>query len=949
MNIGHLLFILTYSLCFSSTILAQGNFIRGKVIDTTGEALIGANILLLQLPDSAKVGGAMSDIDGSFLITNVSNGKYLLRTSYLGYATLEKNIVMSESSIKDLQLQMKEDAQMLQETQVEGMMPRMTLSGDTAQFNADAYKVNPDATAEDLVKKMSGITVQDGKVQAQGEDVKRIMVDGKEFFGQDVNVALKNLPADMIQRIQVFDRTSDQQAFTGFNDGNTEKTINIVTKPAMSMGLFGRVYGGYGTDNRFSAGGNVNYFEKKRRLSFVGLSNNINQQNFSGEDLSGVAATGMQMGGPNIPGLSTMRPRGGGGPPRGADAYNATDNFLVGQTNGVSTSHAYGLNYDDEWGTKWKATGSYFFNTSKNNNLSTVERQYFPSESAEQLYNESRIAETRNFNHRLAGRIEFTIDSNNSILFIPKLSFQNTESGSLTNGLTSILNGEQLSLTENENTINNKAVSLSNTILWRHKFQKKGRTLSITQQTSFNKGNAEGNLLAENQFFTFQDSIISFDQLSYQQSVSYTLSSEINYTEPVGKNGQLQFTYNPSFSKSSSERFTNRLDELTNEYSIVDSLLSNDFDNITQFQRGGLSYRFNKEKFNFNLGMSYQYTNLNSERSFPTEGAIDKSFNNILPNAMLMINFSKTSNLRIFYRTFVRQPGINQLQDVVDNSNPLLLSAGNKDLNQQYNHFVGMRYRSTKIPKGLVTFAFLGGGVVRDFITNSTFIASIDTILQGNIFLPAGGQITRPVNTNGNWNIRSFVSQGMPLLFIKSNLNVNVGFSFNRTPGIINNVVNNANNFNINSGLVLGSNISEKIDFRITYTANYNLVRYSIQEQLNNNFYTGVAGAAINVLPWKGLLLNTEATYYHFAGLGDDFNNNFALWNAAIGYKFLKNKAAEFRIMAFDLLNTNNNISRNITETYVEDSRNNALGRYFMLQFSYKFNQFPFPKKKTAQ
>jgi hypothetical protein len=479
--------------------------------------------------------------------------------------------------------------------------------------------------------------------------------------------------------------------------------------------------------------------------------------------------------------------------------------------------------------------------------------------------------------------------------------------------------------------------------------KKKGRTLSINLQPTYNQSNSDANLAAENIFYQQGDSLFVFDQIADQSSRSIGLSSEWNYTEPVGKNGQMQFTWNPSFTQSESERLTRRLDDETADYTITDSLLSNTFDNITQFQRGGLSYRYNKDKISFNLGMNYQFTTLNSDRSFPTEGTIDKTFHNVLPNAFLMYNISKTTNLRVFYRTFVRTPGISQLQDVVDNSNPLLLSAGNKDLDQQYNHFVGMRFQSAKIAKGLVTFGFLGGGVVRDYVTNSTIIAVRDTVLPGNIFLPAGGQLRRPVNANGLWSIRSFISQGLPLLFIKSNLNINAGFSFTRTPSFINDIVNNSDNFNLNTGLVLGSNISEKVDFRITYTANFNIVKYSIQEQLDNNFYTGVAGAAINVLPWKGLVLNTDVNYNHFAGLGDDFNNNFALWNAAVGYKFLKNKAAEFRVQVFDILNTNNSISRNITETYVEDSQNNALGRYFMLQFNYRFNQFPFPKSKGEQ
>jgi hypothetical protein len=916
-------------LLFSTTTLfGQNALISGFVLEKkSGEALIGASVVLLQLPDSNMVTGSTSDIDGSFLLTNVKTGSYLIKTSYLGYATVELPVTVATSNIKDLKIEMEEDAQMLDEIKIEGITPRMTVQGDTVQFNAEAYKVNPDASAEDLITKMAGVTVENGKVQAQGEEVKRVLLDGKEFFGQDAVTALKNLQADMVDKVQVFDRMSEQSQFTGFNDGNTEKTINIITKPAMSTGLFGRVYGGYGTDDRFSGGGNVNYFEKKRRISLVGLSNNINQQNFSGEDLSGVAATGGGASGPRR------------GPPRN-DAFSATENLTVGQANGISTSNAIGFNYDDEWGKKVKITSSYFFNTSKNENLSLVERQSFPGNSNEQLYDENFNSDTRNFNHRIAGRIEYTIDSNNTLLFIPRLSFQNTNRSTATNGITSILNGELLSRTSNENFSDSRAMNLSNVLIYRHRFQKKGRTITLNLDTRYNDRFADENLIADNRFF-LQDSIALFDQLTDIASKSFTATAEVSYTEPIGEKSQLQFNYSPSVTRSSSERLANRLDDISGEYSITDTLLSNTFDNTLQYQKAGVTYRYAKEKYNFNIGLNYQFTTLNSDRTFPSESSIDKTFNNLLPVAIFGYNFSRTSNLRIFYRTFVRAPNVNQLQDVLDNTNPLFLRAGNKDLDQQYTHFIGMRFRNAKIAKGRNSFAFLGTGITQKYITNSTFIANSDTTLPGNIFLPAGGQLTRPINTNGFWNIRSFYSYGLPLLFIKSNLNLNGGFTYTRTPAIINEQNNDANTYNLNTGVVLGSNISPKVDFRITYTANYNIVRYSIQDQFDNNFYTGLAGASVTVLPWKGLVLNTDINYSHFAGLGDNFNNNFALWNAAIGYKFLKNQAAELRVIAFDLLQTNNSIARNVTETYVEDTQTNVIGRYFMLQFSYKFNKFP--------
>jgi hypothetical protein len=922
------LFILFFLLVGSARLEAQNVLITGKILDQkTGEALIGSAIQLLQLPDSNLITGTTSDIDGSFLFSNVRRGQYLLKVSYLGYANAEVPLTVENTSIRDLGIELIEDAQMLDEIKIEGITPRMTIQGDTVQFNADAYKVNPDATAQDLITKMAGVTVENGKVQAQGEEVRRVLLDGKEFFGQDAVVALRNLQADMIDKVQVFDRLSEQAQFTGFNDGNTEKTINIITKPSMSTGLFGRTYAGYGTDNRFSGGGNLNYFEQKRRISVVGLSNNINQQNFSGEDLSGVAATGTSASGPQ---------RG----PRRNDFYSATDNFTIGQENGISTSNAIGINYDDEWTKKVKVTASYFFNTAQNDNVSSLARQFFPGNSNEQLYDENYKANRRDFNHRLSGRIEYHIDSNNTLLFIPRLSFQNNHRTTLTNGITSVLNGDLLSRTINENLSDNRGFNFSNVLIYRHRFAKKGRTITLNLDTRYNDRLADEYLMADNRFF-LRDSVVFLDQLTNIASKTFTTTAEISYTEPIGEKSQLQFNYSPSVTRSSSERLTNQFNEISDVYNITDSLLSNTFNNTLQAQKAGITYRYSKEKYNFNIGMNYQFTTLNSDRSFPTAGSVNKTFNNLLPVAIFAYNFSRTSNLRIFYRTFVRAPNVNQLQDVLDNTNPLFLRTGNKDLDQQYTHFIGMRFRNAKIAKGRNAFAFLGTSLTQRYITNSTLIAQSDTLLPGDIFLPGGGQLIRPINTNGSWNIRSFYSYGLPLLFMKSNLNINGGFIFTRTPALINNISNDANTYNLNAGIVLGSNISPNIDFKITYTANYNIVRYSIQDQFNNNFYTGLAGASVSIMPWKGLVLNTDLTYSHFSGLGDNFNNNFALWNAAIGYKFLKNQAAEFRIMAFDLLKTNNSIARNITETYVEDAQTNVISRYFMLQFNYKFNKFP--------
>lgn len=945
-NYCALLFLVLFTSVFQN-VFAQGTSVSGIVTDQSSkEELIGANVVLLKLPDSVQVNGTVADLDGSYRFSNVRQGQYIIKVSYLGYHTLMKSVSVSQEDLKGLNFEMSEDAKVLQETQVEAVLPRMVLKEDTVQLNADAFKVNPDADAADLVTKMPGVMIQDGKVQAQGEEVKRVLVDGKEFFGEDAMMVLKNLPAEIVDKVQIFDRLSDQAQFSGFNDGNTEKTMNIVTRGQIKDGIFGRVYAGYGTDNRFNAGGNVNYFKNTRRISLVGISNNINIQNFSSEDLIGVASSTNRPSGSNTgPRQGSgggQGPSGGGGPGNFGD--NSVSNFLVAGQGGISLTNGIGLNYVEEWKKGVKMSANYFYNRTKNENNSLLDRQYL-TEDFEQLYHQDGVSLSYNNNHRFSAKIDYDIDDKKSFTFRPRFSYQNNDASTLINALTSLINGETLSKSENDNSAINNAYNFGNSILYRQKLAKQGRTYSIRFETGFNNRTTDNYLIANNYYAENIDSLVAQNQWTDGLAKTLNLGGEVNYTEPLGKKSQLQVNYVPSYTRSTSDRFTYQYNEATNDYTIVDMTLSNVFENVNWAHKTGVSYRFKGEKLDFNIGANYQYTSLLSDRTFPDDVDVEKYYNNFLPTAQMGYKFSKTTNINLFYRTSVRTPSVSQLQDVVDNTNPLILSSGNKDLDQQYSHFLGMRWRYAKAAKGTSAFIFIGGGVNNKYITNSTILATRDTMITSEIMLPAGGQLTKPVNLDGNWNLRSFFNYGTPLLFMKSNLNVNGGFTYNRVPNLVNDVLQYNNTYNFNTGLLIGSNISEKIDFRVGYSANYNIVKYSQRSSSDNNYYTGVANAAVTVLPWKGIVVNSDVVYNHYVGLGSNYNTNFALWNAAVGYKFLKNRAAELRLQVFDILGVNNSISRTITETYVQDSRVDVLDRYFMLQFTYKFNKFNTDKK----
>lgn len=325
---------------FPLVLMAQS--LSGTVTDkTTKEGLISATVQLVS--SDGKSSYTSTDLNGNFQFKRLQPGTYTLQVTYVGYKSYKAKQMLSEGQQKRVKIEMTEDAQLLGEVSVQGRATRAEQQGDSLLYNAEAFQVMMGSSAEDLLAKMPGIVVEGGTIQAQGEQVQKVLVDGKEFFDGDVNLAIKNLPSDVIASIEVFDKKSEQAEFTGFDDGEEVKTINIVTKGGFRQGTFGEVSGGYGTDDRYKVNGNLNFFNDDRRISVLGMSNNVNQQNFSQEDLAGVMAAGNSGRGRGGRG-------GGGGGRSGAPGGSSASNFMVGSLGGVTSANGLGLNYVDQWG-----------------------------------------------------------------------------------------------------------------------------------------------------------------------------------------------------------------------------------------------------------------------------------------------------------------------------------------------------------------------------------------------------------------------------------------------------------------------------------------------------------------------------------------------------------------------------------------------------------------------
>lgn len=918
---------------YGFTLSAQTSGIRGRLQDAQEKTpLSGATIQVSAIEDSTFRINVVSGQNGSFIVRDLRPGDYRMRISSVGYNGMDSLISFTGGLINLGILGLFTEASLLTEVIVQGSPPPVRQRADTLEYNAGSFKVNPDASAEDMVRKMPGITVENGAVKAGGEDVRKVTVDGREFFGDDAAATLKNLPAEIIDKIQVFDRLSDQAQFTGFDDGNTTKSINIVTKANMRNGQFGRLYAGYGTDDRYSLGGNVSFFKDNRRISLVGLFNNVNQQNFASEDLLGLTSNQNRRGGRG-------GGRGGGGFGGGFGGGNS-ENFLVGQQGGISKTNAFGINFSDSWGKKTEISGSYFFNQSNNSSNEQVGREFFLDNNSSQFYKESSLSSSTNYNHRINLRMEFKLDSFNTILVTPNISFQNNRALSSLTGINSFNEHDISSESSSKNSRNNSGYNISNGILYRHAFNKRGRTASINLRTSINNRDGETYMEALNRYFATGDLTDSLMQYTDQLTKGSQVSANIAYTEPIGAKGQLQINYSPSYSKNNADQQVFQYERIGGKYSLFDSSLSNKYDNIYATQNGGVSYRVGNRDNMFSVGLSYQYANLSGEQAFPVAVEVNRSFVNALPNLMFRRKLSPKSSLNIFYRTSTNAPSVTQLQQVINNSNPLFLRTGNPELDQQYTHRVVGRYAFTNSSKGQSFLANVFLEKRNDYIGNGTFIASSDSVLSSTVTLYKGSQLIKPVNMDGYLNIRSFLTYSMPLKFIKTNMNLNAGYSFGKTPGMINNVFNYSNSQTYSFGAVLASNVSEYVDFSLSYTANTSNVKNSIQPELNNHYFNQVARFELNLLTKNGWLLQNDLNNQTYRGLTDGFNQNFWLWNISAGKKFLKAQKGELKLSVFDLLKQNRSISRTATETYIEDLQTQVLQQYFMLTFSYKLKNF---------
>jgi uncharacterized membrane protein YgcG len=932
--------------CFGLFLFTEANSqnlsIKGVLTDSQTTAPIrGATVKLQSQSDTTFIRAKFTDSLGRYVFNDLSPASFNLTISYVGYGTRTRTITLDSAAVDVGTVALGRASGILAGVTVVATAPLATQKADTVQYNASQFKVNPDATVEDLAKKMPGITIQNGQVTAHGETVQKVTIDGRELFGDDATAALRNLPAEIVDKIQVFDRLSDQAQFTGFDDGSSQKGLNIITKANMRNGQFGRVFAGYGSDNRYQAGGNTTFLNGNRKISLVGNFNNINQQNFASQDLLGVTSSGGGRGGGGFRGGGGGGgPRGGGGGFQGGGGFGA-NNFLVGQQNGINKTNAAGINYADNWGPKVSVTASYFFNNTNNSTNESVNRQYFSKTALNNSQN--TIANSRNNNHRFNMRFDYKIDSANEIIYTPGLSFQDNTSFRDQSSIFYKPDSLPTTKTRNINNSTRNGNNLNNNLLYRHSFAKRGRTISLNLNNSYNKrvGDVYTDVVNStlNRFdSTYRDSLSN--RYTDQLSDGSQWSANLNYTEPLGQNSQLQISYNPTYSINKADQEAFRYENASGKYSLFDTTLSSKFNNTYTAQNAGIAYRYGTRDNQVNFGVNYQQSTLKSDQDFPRAIRVNKSFTNILPNAMLRLKINAKSNIRLFYRSSTNQPSVTQLQDVFDITNAPYITTGNPDLKQQFTNFLSTRYTYTNSAKGTLFVGNIFFQTADNYVTNATYLASNDSVLAPKVTLTRGQQLTKPVNLDGYFSFRSFLTFAVPVKFIKSSFNINAGINYNKLPGLINNVRNTSKNTTYTVGAVVASNVSQYVDFTISYNANISNATNNLQPNLNTNYFTQQAGLQLNLLSKNGWFFQNDLNNQLNSGLSAGYNQNYFLWNMSGGKKFLKDKKGELKLSVFDLLKQNRSITRNVTETYIEDVQNQVLQQYFMLTFTYTLRTF---------
>ena len=909
--------------------------VSGRVIEAgTKEPVELAAVQLLSLPDSAQVAGMTTSTQGYFSLSKQKPGKYLLKVSFIGYVTkiIPVQLTANVPAKKMGNIELATDAVMLQEAVVVAEAPQVTVVEDTLMYNSSAYRTPEGAMLEELVKKLPGAEIDDdGNVKINGKDLKKIMVDGKEFFGGDVKTGLKNLPVDMVDKLKTYDKKSDLARVTGIDDGEEETVLDLTVKKGMNQGWFGNADLGAGTKDRYTGRMMLNRFVDKTQFSIIGSANNVNDQGFSG---------------------------GGGGP-------------RWRSNNGLNATKMLGANFATQTN-KLELGGSvrYNFQDADISSINSSERFLQNGNSYSNSNNKNRNKGT---NLNADFRMEWKPDTLTNIIFRPNFSYGRTNNASRSESGTfnedpfnlivnpnDYLNFDNLSddplkdirvnATNSASLSKGKSLSGNATLQVNRKLNNRGRNLTFRGVFGYGDNDNDQYTQSETRYYQLLnhlggDSILYRNQYITTPTRNYNYTAQVTYSEPIAKATFLQFSYQFQYKYSKSDKTTFDLLDYPDwaiggalpsgyESHAVDSLSKNaEYRYYNHDASVGL--RFIRPKYQLNVGMSFQPQN--STLSYKKgDYMIDttRTVFNFAPNMDLRVRFSKVSQLRFTYRGRSNQPTMENLLPITDNSNPLNIRMGNPGLKPSFAHTMRLFYNTYNAEKQ------------RGIMTHFSFTATQNSISNSTRYNEeTGGLITRPENINGNWNAFGMFGFNTALKNKKYTINTFTNVNYQNNVAFLYNQDTKNNDRNTSTGLTLGERVTgsyrnDWFEFSLNGSINYTAERNKLRPENNQEPYTYSYGASTNItMPWKMTLATNIANQSRRGYRDSSMNRDELIWNAQLAQSLLKG-AATVSFEVYDILRQQSNISRSLSADMRSVSEYNGINSYCMVHFIYRLNIF---------
>jgi hypothetical protein len=912
-------FLLFSFLLITGLASAQKFSIKGQLLDTLGGPLPSATVLLLSPKDSSLVNFSVSDAQGNFEIKNVAKGEHLFKVTFMGMRPHTQKITLSDGplAVEIGKIKLEPIASQLEAIEIAADRAPVTVKRDTIEFNAGSFKTKQNAMVEDLLKKLPGVEVDnDGNITAQGEQVRQVTVDGKNFFGRDPKIATKNLPADAVNKVQVFDKKSDQTAFSGIDDGQREKTINLELKEEKRNGAFGNIFAGVGTDDRYQARASINRFTKKKQFSVLAMANNVNEQGFSMEEYMNFTGGSQQM-------------MGGGGVRLefSSENQNGVPLNFGNRANGLMTNYAGGINLNNSFTKKTDLNSSYFFNYLEHDrDQSTLRENFLPQDaglpSRNFTFNQNSRQHNTNVNHRVNATLDHKLDSMNSLKLTTTATYNETDMNLTSSSQTLTPEGFVQNTGDRYSVSSGSSANLSTSLLWRHKFNKKGRTFSTNLQYGLTEGDRDGFLNAQNHFFAPKDSISNVQQINSQQTSYRSYGTTLSYTEPLGKRRYLEANYSYRTNLNDVDR---EVYDVNNGENVFNTTLSNKYNSDYQYHRAGLNYRVVRNNFNLVLGGSMQRTSLQGELEL-LSAKIDRSFENILPTVRFNYDFSNSKHLRFDYETSVQEPSIQQLQPVVDNSDPLNIYRGNPNLRPAYSQ----SWRTSYMAFNPATFINFFGMVDVDYVTNA--IVNAQTVDENLV------RTTKPVNVSNSLRMNSNLNFGFPINKIGSRFNFGANYRGDRSMALLNDRENQINQSSLGGNFRYTYRYKEIFDLSLSARVDKQLTDYEFN-QADQSFLNQTYTAESNLTFLKNFQFSGNLEYLMYESQTTNFKQEIPLLNLSLSRYVLKNKVGEIKLSVNNLLDKALGVNQTATINYFERTVTNSLGRYYMLSFTYALNK----------